>query len=163
MGKTIKTGPLFFSRKWKGCKKRRSQESGAPVKILHQQIGPFFKQNTSNLRCFYTKYKNRLYAVLYFPVPKAGRPKDRPHLPIPYFGLVLLAVKGIQWCVQQFWQVPLKISYLPNPVSRCGLPLHKSSGWISFEFPLLPHENLCNLFADTIQVSQNLKEIKQKE
>lgn len=26
--------------------------------------------------------------------------KDRPQLPIPYFGLVLLAVKGIQWCVK---------------------------------------------------------------
>lgn len=51
----------------------------------------------SNLECFYTKHRNRICVAFYFSIPQAGKQKDRP---IPNFGFVVLAVKGIPWCVK---------------------------------------------------------------
>lgn len=133
MDKTIKRGPLFFSRKQKGWKARHLYASGFKRSSRQNTSTAYwslFYAKATNLECFYTKHKNRIFVVFYFlffSFPKAGRQKDRPRHPthpLLWFGGACCEWHSMMCKTQQFWQVAtentaLKIYYLLNPDLHC--------------------------------------------
>lgn len=99
MGKTKKKDH-FFQGSEKVVRQgicRHQDSRGAPIKILKQHMGLFSKQKLLTLSVFILNTKIEFY----FFYPKSwkatGQDPITPH--IPYFGLVVLPVEGIPWCV----------------------------------------------------------------